>query len=110
MEQQKAPNATLILVLGILSIPTCLCYGLLGIILGVIAIVLAINSAKEYSENPEIYTDIQNVKVGKILGIIGITLGLLYIAFIYWAITTFGWETMQNQELMQERLREYFGR
>lgn len=31
MEQQKLPNATIILVLGILSIVTCCCYGIVGL-------------------------------------------------------------------------------
>ena len=66
MEQQKLPNSTLILVLGILSIPTCCCYGVLGLILGIIAIVLANKAAKVYAENPELYTGFQNVKTGKI--------------------------------------------
>ena len=35
------PNATAVLVLGILSIVTCWLYGIPGIIMGIIAIVLA---------------------------------------------------------------------
>ena len=37
MEQQKLPNATLILVFGIISIVTCCCYGIIGLIFGVVA-------------------------------------------------------------------------
>ncbi|OBQ56634.1 DUF4190 domain-containing protein [Tamlana sp. s12] len=106
MEQQKLPNSTLILVFGILSIPLCCCYGIVSITLGIVAIVLANKAAKLYAENPELYTGYQNVKVGKILAIIGIVLGVLYIVFIVMLISMFGWETLQDQELLQERIQE----
>lgn len=109
MEQQKLPNATLILVFGILSILTCCCYGIVGLALGITTLVLANKAAKLYAENPEAYTGFQNVKTGKILAIIGIILSALYLLFTLWAITTFGWETLQDQELMQEKMREMMG-
>lgn len=40
MEQQKLPNATLVLVMGILSIIGCCFYGLPGLIFGIVAIIL----------------------------------------------------------------------
>ena len=109
MEQQKPPNSTLILVFGILSILTCCCYGIIGLILGIVTIILAGKATKLYAENPELYTGIQNVKTGKILAIIGIILSALYLLFTLWAISTFGWETMQDQELMQEKIQEILG-
>ncbi|MBU3822364.1 DUF4190 domain-containing protein [Flavobacteriaceae bacterium XHP0103] len=109
MEQQKLPNSTLILVFGILSILTCCCYGVVGLVLGIVTIVLANKAAKLYAENPEMYTGLQNVKTGKILAIIGISLSAIYLLFTLWAITTFGWDTMQDQELMQEKLQEMLG-
>ncbi|AUP81139.1 CCC motif membrane protein [Flavivirga eckloniae] len=108
MEQQKLPNSTLILVFGILSIVTCCCYGIVGLILGVVALVLAKKATQLYAENPEDYTGFQNVKTGKVLAIIGIVLSLLYAIFVIWLFATFGWEAMQDQELMQERMREMF--
>ena len=78
MEQQKLPNATLILVFGILSILGCCFYGI-GIILGIVALVLASKASEVYAENPDGYTGFQNVKTGKILAIIGIILS----AYIY---------------------------
>ena len=109
MEQQKLPNATLILVFGILSIVTCCCYGIIGLILGIVALALANKATKVYAENPEAYTGFQNVKTGKILAIIGIVLSALYLLFVLWAVSTFGWETLQDQELMQEKLQEMMG-
>tara|TARA_R110000868_G_scaffold226619_1_gene479275 strand:+ start:867 stop:1196 length:330 start_codon:yes stop_codon:yes gene_type:complete len=108
MEQQKLPNATLILVFGILSIVGCCFYGI-GIILGIVALILATKATKTYAENPEGYTGIQNVKTGKILSIIGIILSAIYIILIIWLVMSFGWETMQDQELMQERIQEMMG-
>ncbi|WP_100615901.1 CCC motif membrane protein [Confluentibacter citreus] len=106
MEQQKLPNATLILVFGILSIITCCCYGIVGLILGIVTVILASKATKLYAENPELYTGFQNVKIGKILAIIGIVLSVLYLLVIFWFISMFGLETLQDQELMQEKIRE----
>jgi hypothetical protein len=42
MEKQKLPNSTAVIVLGILSVLTCCCVGgAIGIILGIVAIILA---------------------------------------------------------------------
>lgn len=109
MEQQKLPNSTLILVFGILSIVTCCCYGIIGLILGIVAIVLASKAEALYIQNPELYSGYQNVKTGKILAIIGVVFSVIYVLLMIWLITTFGWDTMQDQELMQERMREFMG-
>ncbi|WP_412984767.1 CCC motif membrane protein [Pontimicrobium sp. IMCC45349] len=109
MEQQKLPNSTLILVFGIISIVTCCCYGVIGLIFGIIAVVLASKATKVYAENPELYTGFSNVKTGKILAIIGIVLNLIYIGYVIWIISAFGMEALQDPELMQEKLRELQG-
>ena len=108
MEQQKLPNSTLILVFGIISIIGCCFYGI-GLVLGIVAIVLASKASKLYAENPDDYTGISNVKTGKILAIIGVILSIIYILLLVWVISTFGWDTMQDQELMQQRLQEMMG-
>ena len=107
MEQQKLPNSTLILVFGILSIVTCCCYGIIGLVLGVVAIVLASKATQLYLANPEGYTGYSNVKTGKILAIIGIILSVLYLLLIVWIISIFGLDSLQDQELLQERMREF---
>ena len=78
-EQHILPNSTLILVFGILSIVSMCCFGIIGLILGVIAIILANKATKLYIENPHGYTGFQNVKTGKILAIIGVVLNGIYI-------------------------------
>ncbi len=108
MEKQKLPNGTAILILGILSIITCCCYGI-GLILGIIALVLAKKDLVLYAANPELYSDYKNVNTGKILAIIGVVLSAIYLLFVIWMISTFGYENMQNPELMQEKMRELMG-
>lgn len=105
MEQQKLPNSTLILVFGILSIVTCCCYGILGLILGVIAIVLANKATKIYAENPEAYTGFQNVKTGKILAIIGVILSSLYMIYVIYMFATVGYDgIMENYNRALEQM------
>jgi hypothetical protein len=77
--QYPLPNATATLVLGILSLVGCFCYGVLGIIFGIIALVLGSKDMKLYASNPNQYTlsSYNNVKAGRICGIIGIILSIL---------------------------------
>lgn len=79
--QQPVPNSIGALVLGILSIVFCWCYGILAIIMGIIAIVLANQGEKAYQLNPQAYSlsSYKNLKAGKICGIIGLSLGSVYI-------------------------------
>ncbi|MBZ9731023.1 DUF4190 domain-containing protein [Salegentibacter sp. JZCK2] len=77
MERQQLPNSTLILIFGILSIIGCCCYGILGIIFGIITLVMAKRAEEIYNAEPELYTGYQNVKTGKILAIIGLILSAI---------------------------------
>jgi hypothetical protein len=72
--QEPLPNATAILVLGILSILVCQ-------LLGIAALIMANNSLALYRQNPERYSEssYNNVKAGKICGIIGIVLIAVFI-------------------------------
>jgi uncharacterized protein YacL len=73
--QEVLPNSTAILVLGILSIVIC-CGGL---ILAIIALVMASKAKALYDANPGRYSpsSYSNVKTGKICAIIGLILSLL---------------------------------
>lgn len=103
MEKQQLPNSTLILVFGIISIVTCCCYGIIGLIFGIIALVLASKATKLYSANPDLYSDYNNVKIGKILAIIGLVLNAIYLLYIVWIFSTIGYEGIQ--EMQQEMMR-----
>jgi hypothetical protein len=99
--QVNLPNATAVLVLGILSIVVCWCWGIVGAIMAVIALVLAGKDISLYNANPSQYTaaSFKNVKTGKICAIIGLILSGLYLIFVLIyvfiigaAITTLPWE------------------
>lgn len=82
--QEAIPNSTAVLVLGIISIATCWLYGVPGIICGIIALILAKSASSAYEANPEKYTttSFNNLKAGKICGLIGLILSVLFIVFI----------------------------
>lgn len=82
--QQPVPNSVGVLVLGILSIVFCWCYGILAVIMGIISIVLAGQGEKAYMANPQAYTQssYKNLKAGKICAIVGLSLGAVYILIL----------------------------
>jgi len=83
MLSQRLPNANATLVLGILSIATCWCYGFLGVIMGAIALIISSNSVKMYKANPGLYSDYGNLRAGRICAIIGLSIsGLIVLSFI----------------------------
>ncbi len=88
--QQQLPNSTAVLVLGIISIVGCFCYGIIGLILGIIALVLAGKAKKIYDQNPAMFSEasFKNMKAGKICAIIGLCLSACYLIFfiVYIAI------------------------
>ena len=76
------PNATAVLVLGILSLVTCFIYGIIGLILGIIALVLHKKDKAIYQTNPAAYErSFKNSNAGKICAIIGVSLSALYFLF-----------------------------
>ena len=105
MENQKLPNATAVLVLGILSILFCWCYGIVGIILSVIALVLAKKDIALYKTEPQNYTNYSNLNAGKIMAIIGLVLNILFLAYMVWVISYIGMENLGDPEKMQDILR-----
>jgi M penetrans paralogue family 26 len=106
--QQPLPNATPVLVLGILSIVLCLCYGIIGLALGIVALILAAKSKKLYADNPELYTQAsyKNLNAGRICAIIGVILSVLFIAYIIFIIALVGFENLGDPTRMMERMNE----
>lgn len=109
MEKQKLPNALAVLILGILSILTCCCYGIIGLILAIVALVLAGKDKKLYLESPELYSNYSNLTTGKILAIIGIVLNMLTILLYVWLISKLGFEGMQDQQQVEALMRDIMG-
>ena len=100
------PNATAVLVLGILSIIGCCFYGI-GIVFAIIALVLASKDTKLYKANPTAYSNYSTLNTGRILAIIGIVMFMLFIIFVLVMGSVVGWDAFTNEELMRERMEEW---
>ena len=81
---ENVPYATPALVLGIISIPSCFCYGIVGLTTGIIALALSNKAIKMYKATPSKYTktSYNNLKAGKICALVGTSFSLLYILFV----------------------------
>ncbi|QXP52058.1 DUF4190 domain-containing protein [Cellulophaga sp. HaHa_2_95] len=96
MEQQKLPNATMIIVLGILGY-LCCCFAALGIIPSAIAFFMATKSQKLYEEKPEVYDNYNIIKTGKIVALIALILNILMVINIIYTLSTVGWEAWTSE-------------
>lgn len=78
---ENLPDSTAVLVLGILSIIGAFCYGIVGLILGIIALALSGRPEKLYRAEPNrySYTSYSNLKAGKVCGIIGLAISAVVI-------------------------------
>lgn len=106
MEQQKLPNVTIALVLGIVSyICCCFSIGIGGIILSGIAFFLTSKDEKLYKENPENYSNYSQLKTAKIVAIIGLVLGVIALLWTIFSIMQIGgWDAyMEQYEEMMEQ-------
>lgn len=78
MEKQKLPNATISLILGIISfIACCLTSGFGGLLLSGIALYLANKDLKSAEPDPELYENYNTVKTAKIIAIVGLVLAAI---------------------------------
>ncbi len=106
MEQQKLPNVTIALVLGILSF-LCCCFssGIGGLIMSGIALILIRKDEKTYQEAPENYSNFGQLKTAKIIAIIGLVLGVLSLIYTIYTINQLGgWEGYMEKvnEMMEQ--------
>lgn len=102
--QLSLPNATAVLILGIISIPTCCCGGLIGLICGVIALVLSNKDMALYTAAPGSYTtsSYNNLKAGRICAIIGIVFSSLYFILTIFMVATRGIESLSDPNAMKD--------
>lgn len=96
--QEALPSSTLVLVLGILSIVSCFCYGIPGFVCAAIALLIARSSTKLYIANPGKYTvsSFSNLNAGKICAWIGLIPSILYIILIIIIVIIFGWAIVSD--------------
>ena len=91
-ETQNVPYSTSVLVLGICSIVTCGCYGLPGLVCGIVALVQSKIGLTAYEENPSLYKEgsLKNLKAGKTCATIGVILSSIYFIIILGYFITMG--------------------
>jgi hypothetical protein len=90
--QMPLPNSTTTLVLGIISIVGCFCYGIPGVVCGIIALVLFNRDKKLYAANPSSYTQgsYSNLNAGRVCAIIGLVLSAIYLAIVIFYVALVG--------------------
>ena len=80
------PNANLVLILGILSIVLCWWHfvSIAGIVLSIIALVMARRETVLYYSNPAAFTtsSLNNVKTGRMCAIIGLIISIIIFSFV----------------------------
>jgi len=102
MYKEKLPHAQSALILGISSIVTaCCCWGVIGIILGIIGINNANKAIRIHEENPNSFDGVNNAQTGKTTAIIGIVIGVL---LMIWHIYTF---STGDYEIMFEEFNNF---
>jgi hypothetical protein len=90
--RETIPNSGAVLILGILSVLFCWFYGFLSLILGITALVLAANGAKEYNREPGRYDQASyyKLRLGRNFAIAGLCLGALSLIFALLWMMLFG--------------------
>jgi ABC-type Fe3+ transport system permease subunit len=83
-QNEPVPNSTAVLILSILAVVTCLCYGILGIILAVIALFLYKKGHEAYSLNPGRYSprSYSSLTTGRAIAIVALIISVLYTIFL----------------------------
>ncbi len=100
------PNSTAVLVLGILSIVTCCCWGVIGLILSIIALVLSKRDRILYTTYSGAYTEssFKNLNAGRVCAIIGLVLSAVGLVNVLWQII-FGRGAMSELDMIREALQ-----
>ncbi|MDT0557432.1 CCC motif membrane protein [Ichthyenterobacterium sp. W332] len=100
MEQQKLPNATISIVLGIISFIACFCSsGIGGLLFSGIALFLANKDIKLYNENPDLYDNYSQANTARIIAIIGLAIAtIVFLYFVYMVYQAGGWSAYLEQQ------------
>jgi len=106
----ELPNATVILVLGIVSIVGCCCsYGIIGIVCAIIALVLAKTATNLYVSDPGKFTEssYKNMNAGKICAWIGLIPSILCLIFMIWLIAVIGITGLTDPAAIQDYFQQF---
>lgn len=104
--QENLPNSALVLTLGILSIPFCCCFPL-SLPLGIVAWVMGTKGKANFEKNPSQYTrsSYSNMNAGRVCGIVGVVLTVLYLAYTFYQINAMGgWDAYM--EIFQSAMEQ----
>lgn len=98
--QRSLPNASAVLALGIISIIGCCCYGIPGIVLSIVALILYNKDIRLYKSNPEWYTpaSYSNLQAGRICAIIGLIPSILFLLFLIFVLLTAGFGILSSPQ------------
>ncbi|MCB0806185.1 MAG: hypothetical protein KDC05_10335 [Bacteroidales bacterium] len=90
--QVPLPNASAVLILGVLSIILCWCQGIIGLILGIAALIIANKDLALYEASPGRFTQnsYSNVKTGRTIAIIGLVLAASFIFMLIFGLLFLG--------------------
>ena len=101
------PNASAVLALGISSIVGCLCYGIVGVICAIIAIVLSNKDLALYRATPGQYTvsSYNNLKTGRTCAIIGLSMSAILLVAVIILIITLGTVVITDPSFLQDMQR-----
>ena len=102
----ELPNATVVLVLGIVSIVGCCCLGVIGIACAIIALVLAKSATNLYISDPGKFTEnsYKNMNAGKVCAWIGLILSVFFLIRLIWVLATIGFTNLTDIPAIYERL------
>lgn len=80
----QLPDSNTVLVLGIISIVGAFCYGIVGMIVGIIALAMVGRPERAYRAAPGNYSisSYNNLKAGKVCAIIGVSISAVYLVVI----------------------------
>lgn len=83
-------DSSAVLVLGVLSILGGFCYGIMGLIFGIVALALAAKPERLYQQEPTRYTpsSYSNLRAGKICAVIGLVISILIIILVFAIVIT----------------------
>ncbi len=86
------PNATAALVLGIISIVGAFCYGIVGVICGIIGLVLANKDRKLFLASPDLFSasSYSTLNAGRVCSIIGLIIGGIFLLIVIFMIIFVG--------------------
>lgn len=89
MYKEKLPYSQSALILGISSIVTaCCCWGVIGIILGIIGLSNANKAIRIHDEDPHSFDGINNAQTGRTTSIIGIVIGVVSMIWHIYILST----------------------